>query len=131
MCRDISYKRKTGKRKVACPENQWGVDDDEIPRNLGFMGGDKLPRGLLCQSLRGQVDRYGPCFRAFRLHRLYGGIIPVAFVENTRHRGIFANRRNRRGEDHTLQSAAMFQGRVQDRCGSSQGRDDEIWMDMS
>ena len=121
----IQLSKKDGQNNEACPKDPRGVDGDEIPRDLRLMGGDKLPRGFLCQRLRGLVYRIRIC-RTLRLHRLDGGIIPVGFVENARQRNQFENRDNRRGEDHTLHVASMFQGRIQDRCGSTHGRDDEI-----
>ena len=116
------------RNKEAHPQNPRRVDGDEIPRDLRAMGGDKLPRGFLCKRLRGLVNRKRICSSALRLHRLHGGIIPVAFRENPRYLGLFEYRDKRRRENHTLQRVPIFQGGVQDRCSSLYCRDDEICM---
>ena len=72
------------------------------------MSRDEFPRGFLCQRLRGHVDRKRLYCRVLRLHRLHGGIIPIAFAENAWHRGRFDNGNDRRGEDHTLHGTPMF-----------------------
>jgi hypothetical protein len=123
---ETSAVREHSTKRMSCPKYQRGIDDDEIPGDLRLVSRDKLPRSFLCQRLRGQIDQYGPCCRPPRLHCLHRRIIPVAFIESARHGGLFANRRDRGGEDQTLQGTPMFQCGVQDRRGSPHSRDDEI-----
>jgi hypothetical protein len=90
------------------------------------MSSNKIPRGLLCQRFRRHIDIHWSRCRAFGLYRLYRGVVPVTFCENTGNGGLFSDRGHRRGEYQTLHGAAVFQGRVQDRCSSSHSRNDEI-----
>jgi len=109
-----------------CPEDIRRVDGNEIPGYLRLVSSDEFPRGLLCQRLRSHIHHYWPCCRALGFDRLDVGVIPVAFGEDARDSSGFADRNCRRCEHEALHVAPMFQGRVQDRCGPSYSRDDDI-----
>jgi len=109
-----------------CPKDIRRVDGNEIPGYLRLVSSDELPCGLLCQRLRGHIHHCWSGRRALGLDRLDVGVIPVAFGEGTRDSSGFADRNCRRCEHETLHVAPMFQGGVQNRCGPSHSRDDDI-----
>jgi len=82
----IKHHRVQRERPATYPENPWRVDGDEVPCELGFVRRDELPRGVLGERLRGEVDSEGPRGGTLTRHRGDGGIVPARLVVIARRR---------------------------------------------
>ncbi len=108
------------------PPDKRRVERDEVPRELGLVRGDELPRGALGERLGGEVDRDGPRAGALARHVRHGRVVPARLVVLARRRVRLADRGGGGGEDDPLHARAVLQGRVQDRRGAPHGGDDEL-----